>query len=112
MGTDEKDSEMATVLVIQDSASGYMGAVQVTPKGPSPYTVSFMSSFCDDVGYPRATLQGDGEPGIVSLARVLLKDRSKGAKDTQTHLTLRHSAPGPRARNGLAEAAVKVVEGL
>ncbi|CAK0858494.1 unnamed protein product [Prorocentrum cordatum] len=112
MGIDEKDSETATVLVIQDSASGYMGAAQVTSKGPSTYTGAFLSSFCDDVGYPRVTLQSDGEPAIVSLARALLKDRSKDSKDIQTQITLRHSAPGSHASNGLAESAVKVVEGL
>ena len=75
LGIDEKDSETATVLVIQDSVSSYMGAAQVTAKGPSSYTIAFVSSFIDEVGYPRVTLQSDGEPAIVALARSALKER-------------------------------------
>ena len=66
LAIDEKDAETATALVIKDEISSYTGAAVVTAKGPTPYSVSFLESFFDEVGYPRVILQSDGEPAITS----------------------------------------------
>ena len=74
-GTASTTSEVATSLVIRDSLSSYCGASLVRTKGPVPYAVAFLSSYMDEVGYPRIQLQTDGEPAIVALARALIKDK-------------------------------------
>ena len=112
LGTEEAGSEMATSLIIRDSVSSYCGASLVRTKGPVPYAVAFLSSYMDELGYPRVQLQTDGEPAIVDLAKALIKEKSKDAKDIQTQIALRQSPPGSHASNGMAEAAVKNIEGL
>ena len=112
VGTASTTSEVATSLVIRDSLSSYCGASLVRTKGPVPYAVAFLSTYMDEIGYPRIQLQTDGEPAIVALARALIKDKSKDVKDIQTQISLRQSPPGSHASNGIAEAAVKNIEGL
>ena len=69
-------------------------------------------NFMNDLHYPRIILQTDGEPAIVALAKAIVKERSKEAKDIMTHISLRQSPPGDHASNGLAEATVKRIEGM
>ncbi len=64
------------------------------------------------MGYTRTILQTDGENPIIALAKALVKDRSRDAKDILTQISIRQSPTGSHAPNGLAEAAVKNVEGL
>ena len=88
LGTEEAGSEMATSLIIRDSVSSYCGASLVRTKGPVPGAVAFLAAYLDELGYPRVQLQTDGEPAIVALAKAVIKEKSKDAKDIKTRIAM------------------------
>ncbi len=112
MAVEGASEQTAATIVIQDSVSGYIAAAAVPHKGPHVYSLAFLKSYLDDVGYPRDILQSDGEPSVISLGRALVKERSKGSKDIQTQIAVRQSPPGDHTGKGLAEPAVIRNEGM
>ena len=76
------------------------------------YANAFLERFFDEVGYTRVILQSVGEPAITSLAKALVRSRSRESKDIMAQISLRQSPLGSHSSNGLAEVAVKGIEGL
>ena len=89
-----------------DSDTGLTFAAQVRQKGAKDaYAVAGFARFLSNLGAARLTIQTDGEPGIVDLARAVQR------KATVEVIT-RISPKGSHASNGGAGRAVQTIKGI
>ena len=116
-GTADDEEIALKVLVVKDSKSKAVFAHGVRVKGPGDdgYPIRCLANDIKWLGYSVVRLKSDNEPAILKLLKdALVAVRVEVAEDEEEEKTIQEEHPPAydHASNGLAENAVKAVEGL
>ena len=103
-GDGEEDQGMPTI-VWKDDRTKIIKARLVPEKGASAYAVKRIAKDMKLLGYHKFIMKSDGEPAIVRL-----KEAVKG--EMEQTIVLEESPVGDSQSNGIAERAIKTVQGM
>ena len=99
----EEEKGMPT-LVIKDSRKKMIVSKVVPRKGVVDYAVGTLKKAIEQLGYKKIVLKSDNEPAILALKEAV-------RKETDVEIVTEESPVGDHQANGLAENAVKNVQG-
>ena len=102
----EQGEEIGMPIVAgMDEESGSLIADVVPEKGRNSHAIKRLGERIDEAGYRRIILKSDDEPSIVAL-------KSAAKLEGKAEVMMEESPVGDSPSNGLAENAVKMIQGL
>ena len=103
------DEGSPPLVVLHDSASGWVDAKAVSQKGPIGDAVAFLGGALRLLGYPRVSLHADREPAVQALLQASAAAVRVGSG---VSVTVETGARGEPNTNAAAESTVGRVKGV
>jgi hypothetical protein len=101
----EKEEEKGMpIIVVKDDKTKLVMAKVVPSTGLQEYAVDAVRKFVEQLGYNKIIMKSDSEPAILALKEAV-------RRETSVEVVVEESPVGDHQANGVAENAVKNVQG-